>query len=74
VSYVSFGWTGENREIKVVLQDGRWMTTHFVDGETDDHFARIFGSHILPTPWTEETDKETVISELASRNLHAKVS
>jgi len=74
MSYVSFGWTGENREIEVVLQDGRWMTTHFIDGKPDEHFTRIFGSHVLPSPWDENTDKEVVIEELSARNQHAKVS
>ncbi len=74
MSYVSFGWTGEDREIKVELQDEKWMTVHFVDGKPDEHFSRIFGSHILPTPWSKDTDKDTVIRELSERNLHAKVN
>ena len=74
MSYVSFGWAGENREIKVVLKDGVWMTVHNVDGEPDQHFIKVFGSNELPTPWSEDTDRDTVISELASRNQHAKIS
>ena len=74
MSYVSFGWTGENREIKVVLQDGKWMTTHFVDGEPDQHIIKMFGTNELPTPWSEDTARETVIEELAARNLHAAIS
>ena len=33
MSYVSFGRSsGGDKEIKIVLKDGAWMTTHFVDG------------------------------------------
>ena len=75
MSYVSFGWSGEeNKEITVVLKDGVWMTTHFIAGEPDQQIIRMFGSNELPTPWTEETDKETVIQELQIRNGHAAVS
>ena len=74
MGYVSFGWIGENREIKVVLKDGVWNTVHYVDGEPDPHFTKIYGSNELPTPWTEETDRDTVVSELAARNQHAKIS
>jgi hypothetical protein len=74
LGYVSFGWTGENREIEVVLKDGTWMTVHYVDGEPDPHFSKIFGSNELETPWTDETDKDTVIKELADRNPHAVIS
>ena len=35
---------------------------------------KIYGSNELPTPWTEETPRETVIEELAARNGHAKIS
>ena len=74
IGFVSFGWIGENREIKVVLKDGVWMTTHLVDGEPDPFLTKTYGSHELPTPWTDETDKATVIKELADRNQHATVS
>ncbi len=73
VSYVSFGWVGENRDIKVELDDGTWMTVHRVDGQPDERMIKMFGSHKLPTPWKEDTDKDTVISELAARNPHATV-
>ena len=75
MSYVSFGWSGEGeRVIKVSLQDGKWMTTHYIDGEPDQQLIRLFGSNTLPTPWAEETDMSTVVEELAARNSHAKVS
>jgi hypothetical protein len=50
------------------------MTTHFIAGEPDQQIIRMFGSNELPTPWTEETDKETVVHELQIRNGHAAVS
>ena len=74
MGYVSFGWIGENREIEVVLEDGVWHTVHTIDGEPDQSLTRIHGSNKLPTPWTEETNKRTVISELAARNQHAKIN
>jgi len=75
MSYVSFGWSGEeNKEIKVVVKDSVWMTTHFLDGKPDQQIIRMFGSNELPTPWSDDTDKETVIHELQIRNGHAKVS
>ena len=74
MSYLSFGWAGEDREIKVVLKDGVWMTEHFIEGEPDPLVTKMFGSHQLPTPWTEETDRDTVVQELTARNAHAKIS
>lgn len=70
----SFGWIGENREMKVFLKDGQWHTRHFIDGQPDQSLIKIYGTHEIPTPWSEETDQETVISELAMRNQHAMVS
>jgi len=74
MGYVSFGWIGENREITVVLKDGVWHTVHYIDGEPDQGMIKIHGSNELPTLWTAETDRETVISELAARNSHATIS
>ena len=73
MSYVSFGWIGEDREITVKVVDGVWHTVHIVNGELDRSLTRTHGSSTLPTPWTEGTDRETVIQELAARNPHAKI-
>ena len=60
MGYVSFGWTGEVRNIKVELdeQEGVWYTVHS-DGEGNDDpiMTRIFGTNRLPSPWNGETDK-----------------
>ena len=74
IGYVSFGWVGENREVEVVLKDGRWHTVHSVDGDPDPRMIKIYGSNVLPSPWTEETPRETVIEELSARNVHAKIA
>ena len=74
MSYVSFGWAGEDREVKVVLKDGVWVTEHYIKGKPDPLVVKMFGSHQLPTPWTEETDRDAVIEELKVRNAHAKIS
>jgi hypothetical protein len=71
IGYVSFGWSGENREIEIFLKDGTWMTRHFVDGKPDPLFTKCYGSHELRSPWTEDTDRDTVIEELSARNQHA---
>ena len=73
VAYVSFGWIGENREVKVSLKNGVWVTTHYVDGQPDPQLIKAFGTHELPTPWSEDTDRSTVVSELEVRNSHAKI-
>ncbi len=73
MGYVSFGWIGEDREIEVVLEHGVWHTAHVVDGEPDKSLNRIHGTNRLHTPWSEETDRETVIQELAARNPHARI-
>ena len=76
MGYVSFGWTGETRNIAVELDDDEnvWYTVHSDGGGNDDPImTRIFGTNRLPTPWTGETDKDTVIKELADRNPHATV-
>ena len=74
IGYVSFGWIGENRSIKVIIKDGLWHTEHLIDGKPDEHLIKVFGANILPTPWSEEVDQETVIKELKERNLHAEIS
>ena len=73
MGYVSFGWIGEDREITVKVVDGVWHTVHIVNGEPDKSLTRTHGSNTLATPWTEETDRETVIQELSARNPHAKI-
>ena len=77
MAYVSFGWTGEERHIKVELDsdDNTWYTVHYDgEGNEDPHMTRIFGTNRLISPWTGDTDKDTVIKELVDRNPHATVS
>ena len=70
----SFGWAGENREIQVFQKKGIWMTRSLIDSQPDPSLLKIYGTNELPTPWTKETDKETVIKELSVRNQHAMVA
>ena len=70
---VSFGWTGENREIKVVEKNGTWVTEHLIDGKPDEQLLRIFGTNEIPTPWYADTDKDSVVNDLSVRNPNAKV-
>ena len=58
----------------MIIKDGLWHTEHLIDGKPDEHLIKVFGANILPTPWSEEVDQETVIKELQERNLHAKIS
>ena len=71
---VSFGWTGENREIKVVQQDGNWLTEHQIDGEPDQQLVKLFGTNVIPTPWSSDTDRDLVVQELSVRNPNSTVS
>ena len=71
---VSFGWTGESREIKVVQQDGAWHTEHLIDGAPDQQLVKLFGTNVIPTPWSSETDRDVVVDELSVRNPNSKVS
>ncbi len=71
---VSFGWTGENREIKVVNKDGKWFTEHLIDGEPDQQLIKLFGTNTIPTPWSSDSSAEEVIGELSVRNPNSTVS
>ena len=71
---VSFGWTGENREIKVVQNDGSWFTEHLIDGEPDQQLVNLFGTNVIPTPWSEDTDRDAVVEDLSVRNPNSTVS
>ena len=71
---VSFGWTGEDREIKVVERDGEWLTEHAVDGSPDEQLIRLFGTNTIPTPWSADKSREEVVEELAVRNPNSSVS
>ena len=51
-----------------------WHTEHHIDGKPDEHLIKVFGANILPTPWGDDVDQETVIKELKERNLHAEIS
>ena len=73
MSYVSFGWNGRDRDIEVFVKDGVWMTRHTIDGEPDEQLIRMLGSHELPTPWSEGTDRDAVIRDLSDRNRHATI-
>ena len=70
---VSFGWTGENREIKVVEKDGKWLTEHLIDGSPDQQLIKLFGVNVIPTPWASDTGRDEVVSELSVRNPNSKV-
>ena len=71
---VSFGWTGESREIKVVQQDDAWYTEHLIEGEPDQQLIKLFGTNVIPTPWSSDSDKSTVMEELTVRNPNSSVS
>lgn len=71
---VSFGWAGEDREVKLLKKNGVWMTAHFVKGQPDQKFAKLYGSNELPTPWPESTDRETVVQALTAINPHIKIT
>jgi hypothetical protein len=67
---VSFGWAGEEREVKLVKKNGVWMTAHFVKGQADQKVAKLYGSNELPTPWADNVDRETVVQALTAINPH----
>ncbi|MYC06455.1 MAG: hypothetical protein F4X57_04675 [Chloroflexi bacterium] len=71
---VSFGWTGENREIKVVQQDDGWHTEHLIDGAPDQQLIRLFGTNVIPTPWAADADRDAVVEDLSVRNPNSTVS
>ena len=74
MGYVSFGWTGEVRNIKVELdeQEGVWYTVHS-DGEGNDDpiMTRIFGTNRLPSPW-ERRDRQGHRRQRAFRTQPAR--
>lgn len=71
---VSFGWTGENREIKVVRKDDGWFTEHLIDGKPDQQLIKLFGTNVIPTPWSSDTDKGSVVEDLTVRNPNSNVT
>lgn len=70
---VSFGWNGKSREINVEKSDTRWTTVHIVDGEPDSQLIKIFGTHIIPSPFPANMEKGAVIEELRVRNPNSTV-
>ncbi len=74
VGYISFGWGGENREIKLVVKDGKWYTVHSIDGKPDTHMIKTFGTNELPSPFAATVEKATVVQEIQARNRRAKIS
>ena len=70
---VSFGWNGKSREINVEKNDTRWTTVHIVDGKPDSQLINIFATHIIPTPFPIDMDKNAVIEELSVRNPNSDV-
>ena len=74
MGYISFGWIGENREIKLEKKDGVWVTVHSIEGKPDQNLIDVFGSNELPTPWPDSTDKEYVINALTEVNALAKIN
>jgi hypothetical protein len=73
MSYTSFGWVGENREIKLVQKEGIWKTVHFIDGQPDQKLIKLHKTNELPTPWADSTDRATVVAALSEINPHAKI-
>ena len=69
---VSFGWAGEEREVKLVKKDGVWATAHFVQGQPDPKITKLYGSNELPTPWSDSVDRETVVQALTVINPHIR--
>ena len=70
---ISFGWAGENREVELLVKDGVWMTAHYIDGQPDQQLIKTYGSHELPTPWSDAVPRSTVVQDFTARNPHIKI-
>ena len=70
---VSFGWNGKSREINLEKSGARWTTVHIVEGEPDSQLIKIFGTHIIPTPFPSNMDREAVVEALSARNPNSTV-
>ena len=50
-----------------------WMATYLLDGEPDPKIISIFGTHILPTPFLEGTDEDTVLEAVRAGSTDGEV-
>lgn len=58
----------------MVQQDESWFTEHLIDGKPDQQLIKLFGTNVIPTPWSSDTDRGSVVEELTVRNPNSKVS
>jgi hypothetical protein len=70
---ISYGWIGEDREVELMVKDGVWMTTHYIDGQPDRRLSKSHDTHELLTPWLESVPRSTVVQELTARNPHLTI-
>ena len=68
IGYVSFGWIGENRSIKVILKDGLWHTEHHIDGKPDGEKIAL-KTHYLTIQFSDKTFNQNFIEGFKKLNI-----
>jgi hypothetical protein len=56
-------WLGDG-----ICQETGWCAEMLVDGQPDSDTVALFGTHILPTPFTGQASAEMVLASVAKRN------
>jgi hypothetical protein len=51
-----------------------WVAATLVDGQPSAELLELFGTHILPTPFTAECNGFFVVNQIAQLNKDAEVS
>lgn len=56
------------KQIRLHKENGSWIAVHYVNGMPDDSIIELFGTHKLPTAYTDQASAEMVVSELSAKN------
>lgn len=61
------------KTIKLYKTDKCWMAENLVNGKPDTSIIALFGTHMLPTPFTSNASADIVIKRVSDLNPGSKV-
>ena len=63
-------------ELEIILQVSSsygWAAAQYIDGKPDPTLVDLFGTHILPLPYTSQAPAEFVLKNVTEQNKDAKI-
>lgn len=62
------------KQIKLFKQNGSWISEETINDKPSAELIKYFGTHLLPTNFTESAPSDQVLATISRLNPDAKVS